>query len=430
MSSYRNNALLVAAGCLCAGAAGAVEYTATAIVDQRLLHDDNILMFPDTCRVGSGESEVDPCEGLPAPEDSTGYELAPQFRLRARAARWEADGGLRLRYSRFDDGNLDSDDQFLDASVSRLGERSRWDLEANLDRTNTRNQVLELVDILFNTSRVESWRVSPAWSRTLTEKDSLVLSGTWGATDYDAVRLALSDYDYYDINAGWRRQLDEKSQVQVSLYRSTFESGENPADPFDFEALGRKSETDGLQISYTRQFSESFTGSFAVGGRRTDSTTTFVPRTLPCVFFGLCEIVSETTDNNGFTASFGMDYRSERWSLGASVSRTLVPNGLFGGLLETDRLTVDYTLALGPRLDFTLTADGNIENTVGTGDFERDRWQIQPGVNWQFAERWRLTGQLRHRTRDFDAGARRTESDSTAIIFRVRYTHPRARWSR
>lgn len=427
MSSYRKTAPLALLAALCAAPAGAAEYTATAIVDQRLVHDDNLLLAPDECR-RAGADTGDPCMGFPAPEENYGYELAPQFRLRARSSRWEADGGVLLRYSRFDDGNLDSDDQLLDASISRLGERSRWDLEGSFERVNTRTRIFELDEFVRATERVESWQASPSWTRLLTERDSLVVSGSTGKTNYAPPRL--SDYDFYDASVGWLRQLGEKTRLQVSVYQSNFRTGLEPRHDRDLVNQEVDADTTGLQLSYTRQFNERLDGSFAIGARRTDTSTTFVEPTLPCLLLGLCEITTASNETDGFTASAGLEYRGEAWQLGATASRALVPNGLLGGLLETDRLSVDYQLQLGPRATFTLAVDVHTESTVGTGDFERDRWQIQPGVSWRLAERWRLLANLRYRTRDFERSALITEADSTGVVLSLRYTHPRAQWSR
>lgn len=438
LSLSRNQWLAALAAWLVAATAGATQYSARLLVDQRLFHDDNIRLSADKCRPGPGADDSEVCRGLRAPVDTTGYELSPQLRLGATGPRWELTAHTQLRFTRFSEDGLSSDDQFLDIGFARTGERGRFDLETNFDRTNTRTEILELDEFVFDTARIERWEVAPAWTRSLTELDSLVVGGSYGATQYAPLRF--SDYDHDSLSLGWLRRLDEKSQLQVTVYRSSFDSGERPTG---FTDLRRKieSETDGLQVSYTRQFSEVLSGSFAVGARTTETTTTAAriidgPLSIPnagnCGFLNLfvCAIGGISDDSDGFTASAGLDYSGEVWSLSASLSRSLVPNGLLGGLLETDRLALNYTRVLGERVEFDFRASLSSEESLGEGTFARDRWTLEPSVTWRFAERWHLTGSVRYRLRDFERDLIVTEADGTAVILRLRYSHPRARWSR
>lgn len=428
MSSFRN---IVFALCVMVTVpALAVEYTATASVDQRVLYDSNIMLFPDSAEMDARDLQD---------RYASAYDLTPGLLLGARGPRWEGSLNTRLRFTRLSNGDLDSDDQFLDLNWERAGERMRWSFAGSLDRRSTRSLVADLDDdFILNASRIESRALSPGWSLTLTEKDLLQVGVNWLDTEYAAPRFA--DYENYGVDVGWRHQFDQQNDLTVTVYRSEFDSSRSPTTDVPFE-ISTKSETLGLQLGLSRRFNEAFSGSLTIGVRQVDSTSGRVE----CVEFFLffCtrqDVVAVKNDSTGFTAQSGFNYAGELWSLNASLGRSLVPNGSIGGLLETDTVNVRFQRQLAPQLSFELSANASQAETLNSTTFyQRDQMTIVPLVRWQFSKRWSLSGSLRYRVRDVERDAVDPlgelerfsfESDGSAIIFQVRYQHPRASVSR
>ena len=451
MSSFPKKTSISGFVLLCAAFSGplpAAEYTARFILDQSAYYDSNLPMFSD--------------EPLSNPDQQdrqderekyvSAYELAPQVTLRARSQTWDFKLGTILRFSRLSDELYDSDDQLIDLDFSHFSDVVRWDVSASADRDSTRSAVEELGSILAAT-RTESYSFGPRWTRTISERNAVAVGGSWSKVDYDSTRF--SDYEYNSVDATWLRQLNEKNQLQLSVYRSDFDSGEQPPIGLDLDIdddgtrdidppVERESETVGLTVTLERSVNEAMSTNFSLGARQVDTRTRGgVICDALLAIFGQCQFNSINTvigisdaedDSTGFTAAAGIDYKAESWNVSASVSRSLVPNGSLGELLETDSLRLSFTRRLKQGLSFDLIAELTAEEEVDTSSFERDRVRIEPRVRWRFAERWSLVSSLRYRARDQEQQGLRgpvtSDADGTTISFRVRYEHPRAQWSR
>ncbi|MBT8132748.1 MAG: hypothetical protein KJO35_10795 [Gammaproteobacteria bacterium] len=406
---------LVAALIVLSAPVGAAEYTVDAIVDQYVFYNGNVGLFPDPASAAQDLRD----------KYSKGYELSPQLNLRVRDPRWQIGLSTRLDFTRHSDQLFDSDDQVVGLTYSYGGERNRWDLASNISRLSTRSAVAELGSVLAAT-RYESLSANPRWTRVLNEKNSIALGANWSRVEYQTTRF--TDYDYYGVDLTWLRQLNEKNLLSVAVYQSIFDSGE--------ESFNRESETIGLNLSLDRTINESFTTSVSLGTRKVDTITT---AQRPCsifeILFGVCPptgFITSVGDSSstGVNATAGLDYQGELYSVSANLSRSLVPNGAFGTLLETDNVGLAYTRRLAERLYFDFSLSFIQEELLGPSDFSRDRFRIEPRVRWQFAERWNLSSSVAHITRDSFQFGRGNDAEGTTISVRVRYTHPRKSWSR
>lgn len=407
--------LLVVVSLLLVGSSvSAARYTAIATVDQEAFYDSNIIM---------GSVQVEEVEG---------YSLRPRFKLDVEGEGWSGDINTILDFTRLSNQRYDSDDQFVDFSLRKFSESQSWQLDGDLDRQSTRSQLLDGTPELFATRTVNK-SLRPSWTRVLNEKNTLSIGASGADQEYDSARY--SDYEYYGFDANWVRQLNEKNSLQVGLYNSRFNSGTAPQFVFNDSDLAlSSSDTVGLSIGLTRQFDEKLSASFSIGTRRVDTKTRFADcPTIP--FFcqlGLAQFVPGTfeSESDGFTASGNAEYSGDRWSGSVSLGRSLSPSGIAGELVESDNVMLNYSRQLRPKIYFDIRASYDTQESLEGNAFNRDLWMITPSVRWQFHELWSLTTTLRHRNRETDRGFTKAEADGTAIIFRVRYAHPRARWSR
>lgn len=394
--------------------ANAARYTANATVDQEFFYDSNIVM---------GAVQIEEVEA---------YSLIPRLKLGVQGDAWTADLNTRLEFTKMSNQNYDSDDQFVDFSLRRFSETQAWQIDGELAREGTRSQLLDGISELFS-SRTVRQTIRPSWTRVLNEKNTLSVSANGSKMKYDSTRF--TDYENYGVDVNWVRQLDEQNSLTVSVYNSQFESGVAPQSVFNDPDLARSSsDTVGLTTGLTRQFNEQVTGSLAIGARRVETRTRFA--NCPSVPF-FCQLgfvpfepATFKSDSSGFTASGNVDYTGERWSGSVSLSRALLPSGVVGDLLESDRIAMTYARQLRPKIFFNLRLSFDSLSALDSNTYNRDYYVVTPSVRWQFAQRWSLTTSLRHRNRGTDQGFQTVTADGTAILFTVRYAHPRARWSR
>ncbi|MDH3647712.1 MAG: hypothetical protein OER80_13165 [Gammaproteobacteria bacterium] len=406
--------LILASALLVAVPAGAAEYSLQAIIDQRAFYNGNLGMFSDPASTAQDQREM----------YASGYALAPRLNLRARSPRWQLDLNSVASFSRLSDQLYDSDDQKIGLKYGYTGARARWDVDASIDRSSTRSNVAELGEILAAV-RSESYSLTPRWTRVLSERNSLALGGNWASVDYQARRF--NDYDYYGFDITWLRQLSEQNQLQIGVYQSIFEAGEKRNNT-DIE-----SDTLGLTVALVRNVNEALSTNISIGARQVETSTPILCDFVSALF-GQCTFGSRlgvnTTDSDGFTAAAGVDYTAQRWSVSASLSRSLVPNSTLGDLLETDTVTLSFNRQLRETLYFELDLSATQEDQLESNSFSRDRFRIAPRLRWQFAERWSMTTSVVHNSRDSLRFGSSNDAEGTSISFRVRYTHPRESWSR
>ncbi|MDH3590142.1 MAG: hypothetical protein OEQ74_12140, partial [Gammaproteobacteria bacterium] len=314
---------------------------------------------------------------------------------------------------------FDSDDQFVDTQMRKFGERQAWQLDAELRRDSTRSEVEELGGIVAAT-RVERRSLRPTWTRVFNEKNSLLVGGNWSDAEYDSARF--SDYEQYGFDATWVRQLGERLSLQTGVYNSRFQSDAST------ESRGTESDTIGLRLTLVREFNEQLSGSLSLGARRVE-TPFLAPPSFFCLLFGIGCPVPVVLESSGFTTEAGLGYQGETWNGSLSVSRSLNPDALSGQLLESDRISAKYSRQLRPSVFFDFAVEFYSDQSLESfSEFDRDRYFLTPAIRWQFAERWSYTTTVRHRMRETFRNARYSEGEATAIFFKVRYSHPRARW--
>ncbi|NND59176.1 MAG: hypothetical protein HKN49_02815 [Gammaproteobacteria bacterium] len=404
MLSFRNNFLLIL-GLLLAMPVAAVEYTLLPSVMQRAYYDSNIVLAP-----------VDL-------EEVFSYEVAPSLLLRARDPGYSLDVRGTLRTSQVSNSNYESDDQLFALDFERMGERSRLEVSLDADRVSTLSQA-EQLGVSLQALRAENYSARANYTQLLSERNSVGVGANWGRSNYDS-RSRFSDYDSIGYDLSYLRQLTESSTLSVVAYQSDYEFG------------GVDSETRGLQVAYDRSVNQRLSTFGLIGARDVE---TRYPQF--CDFFsaifGLCDFGEEigafVSDSSGFTGRVGFDYQGEVYQLGASYERTLQPNSLIGGLLESDRINLNGSRQIGPRLHVDLVAEFFNEDAVDEISFDRSRSRINVGLRWRMAERWTLRTMLRHRMRKDERllGGVPVEfdPDSTALIMQLNYSHPRMQWSR
>ena len=131
-----------------------------------------------------------------------------------------------------------------------------------------------------------------------------------------------------------------------------------------------------------------------------------------------------TSVANGETHSFGIltqaaiRYRDEFNTATGEVTRDIRPSAA-GGTLEEDKLGLSYGRRFTETL--TLSVDGNLAMSEAPGSgaggsSKRDSYTVGPTLQWQFAERWILSGSLSRRSQKLGTGGTATANSANVSV--------------
>ncbi len=315
-----------------------------------------------------------------------GAIFAPQFSVRGRSQIWDlnfiADASI-AQYS--EDSALNSEDPRLRFDARYLTMKGQIRLEGEASRTST--LVTEETDAgRFDTNTARNlFRLSPTWSYSLTELDTLHLGAGWTEAFYESDDLA--DYRSLNANAGWSRQVTEADVVSLSVVADHFESD---------SAVDLQSNSVAALVGWEHSLSERLKVSVAAGPQY---FTTDVP-----VFVG-GTLQTEERDSFGYRVNASIDYQlSQQTSVGASFAHQIDPSGS-GSPLQRDRFEAHARHQFLPRLSASLSAyfqqDSSPTDEPGS-DRDRDYVSVEPRLIYELTPTWDLSGSYRFRTQDTD----------------------------
>ena len=380
----------------------AVEYRFDPAIQLRTLFDDNLDM-----RI-PGEEII-----------SFGVDVAPQLRATATSDTWQFAFNGKLNFVQFEDEVFNSEDQDVSFRMTRTTPRTVFQLDlANIRREDVTAGIQDIDELARINERVDRQIFSPAFQYILSPKNRVVISGTIANTHYDA--LNFNDFDYNGVTIGWTHQFDERTTFDINVEATDFDS----VTPFQlaldslacrsdvpevtFNSNGFGSESLGINIGATYQWTEQLLVRASVGTRETDSEQDIVG----CgdvidvqiingqlVFFTQPLQQTPTSSADSLLLDLGMQYRGEKYDLTLNLSRSVEPVGL-GFLSQRDSaiLNIDYKLAE----KITASLISRYNNVDGldealSSNFGRENFMIQPSLNWRVTEQWTVNGGVRFR---------------------------------
>jgi hypothetical protein len=215
----------------------------------------------------------------------------------------------------------------------------------------------------------------------------------------DQTSVVRSPFDDNTLGIVLVRQVDQRNQVSARAYFSDFNAERND----------NNTEAFGVEGSFSRPLSETWSLAFTAGVARTDYT--FVTATGTFV------------DNADNSFTFGTDFRKRseltNWTIG--VGRSIDPNSN-GFLAAREDLRVRVAHQFRTRLSASFGLRGSRVDTpsesVG-GGLERDYWRASFEVQWAMTRRWLLTTGLDHVMEEFTEAT--GDATSNAVVIGVRY---------
>lgn len=371
----------------------ASEWKVNGSIHQAISYDDNVVMRE--------HSEASPI-----------YALTPTLNIAHRTDVSEIKANASYGIQRyFDKTEFDRENQNYGISGRYSTEDIDWGLRANYSLTPARDTAEQESGDFSTDSDRETYSVSPTISYRLSELDSLLLSAHYTNTDYSEgdndgkafdTPDNLNDYVDKGINLTWSRQWSElytsSLNVFYSKYKSFSSDGVSPNQT--------KSDSGGANISLTYFLSEKWELFATVGGRMTKTKG----------FNG----VSNTSA--GYLIDSGVNYTGESVFAEFSIKKSLEPSSQ-GPLNDQFRINLDLEYKLTERLSLSvLNSYQHTESVIEEGGGnERRNYTFNPSLNWQVARDWTLSGSYRYRYQKKPIGVAEETAHSNLYMLSVNY---------
>jgi len=377
--------------------ANAAEWSIESDVDSRVEYHDNIFL-----------TTLD--------HDSvTGLIVTPSLKLLARDQNWETSLDTRLRSNNYDDSNLNSNDIYFDLTERYATERNSYSLNGNLDFDSNLDSESTDFGILGTRIKRERLSITPQFTRQITERLMFSTNYTYLDVDYkDAENTGFVAYETNSVSGSLVYNFSEKDQVNFVVQAVNYESKDNT---FEYDLITAR-------IGVSRQWSESFSTNYLVGGSQRDSTSR---RTQTFDFFGQPVTITQVTDtsDSGFVMDAGFDKKWLTSSLTGSVSRDNTSDS-FGGLNEVDRFKLVFGQKITEIWKYSVSASYDSTRSIGGANQFADREYIflEPVVYYSLARDLRVNASYRYVRRKFSSQVGSDTPDSNRFFVGITYNFP------
>jgi len=309
---------------------------------------------------------------------------------------------------RFDDNAyLNTNNQFLTLDSSYKSGLNLYGLGANYQRESTRTSEFDYSGYSDTNKLKITKSVSPYWGRTLTERTSLRIGGSFTDVTYeDADLTGLSDYTYKSTYTSLQHQLSERTSVQGVVSKSLYTS-----DSTEFD-------TTSIQLGLNHLFSETFSVNMLLGPSYTKSKF-------------ITGGTEEELSSVGRLIDIGFNKRFELGSLSGSLNSSESAGGE-GKMTKKTALNLSMRRKLSNRTTLYLSGSAQMNESGGgvtDASSERTYYSFEPRLSWKATPWWTITGSYRYRESEYtssDAGP----AKSNAIYINLQYVWPKESLSR
>lgn len=356
-------AAAVSLGCG-AGGAGAADWSFDPRITLNAETDDNNRLTS----VPGQEIEV------------AGAEVDAQFTLQAETPRSTFRLVPRIRGTFYpDDGDEETDNQFLRAAYEYRGERSELIFDADYSRRETLGRYLpDIIDDNDNLgepgegedlgnspalNRQERFAVTPGVSFELTERTTLELGvGYLDVTFDEQVADDREDYNNMSADAGLRFDLSPTKSLTVRARAAQYEPDDDVS-----------TDSQALELEWSNRVSETSRVFVRGGSNRVEEI----------------DALGNSGWNTGFSGGAGVQWSFEVTQVFFDVDRDLDPNAS-GRLVERDQLRFRLSRRLSPVTTLRLVARGVRDGKTNNLDVFQEREYVAASVGFE----WRMTRQF------------------------------------
>lgn len=343
----------------------------------------------------------------------------PGFLLRRHTEQWQVDLAAGLAYNVYTGANVpDRDSERVELrSLFHLNERNVLQFASSYKRdTLIRRAPLDIggidggligpgedIDIDIGLVGVSVRRnrivLVPSWQYSLTERAGIGLS-------YSFLNQTYTEAEGVNLIGTQRHQL-----TGTTSYRLT------PLNTLNFNIEASKitsendNQTDNLAflVGLDHPFSELLSSKAKVGYRITS-----IDRN------------GNHKNSTGFVGELAVRYRTKLNLLSGTISRQIAPSGS-GQARLADRLRLQYSRSLLPRLNFALIVDVfRTQPAENNSSLERRYFDIAPRLSWNWTRWWAVEVGYQFRRRYRKNGSSSQAANSNSVFLAITYTPPPA----
>ena len=319
--------LVVCAATVLATNVYSAEYLMESDIDARVEYNDNIFLTDQ-------------------PHDSvTGLIVTPTIYGKIKEKNWESSLSARIRSHNYSDDTLDTNDQFFDLVGQYNAERNIFSLNYNYAFDSNLNSTSTDFGISGRRVNRKVQRLTPQYTRLLTERSVLSLSYSYSDVDYlEAENTGYTPYITESGSASIVYDLTERDKLTFSLQAVDYTSKD---DLITYQLFTSR-------IGVDHKFTETLSVDFLVGNSR-QNTTNLSTQTFD--FFGNIIVQTQEVDyeNRTFVLDAGIKRLLETGEFTARISRNNVTNS-FGGLDTVNQLKLNYSEKITSLWRYVLSA--------------------------------------------------------------------------
>lgn len=340
-----------------------------------------------------------------------GRSVVPRLDLEAKSRRSLTKLGAALDYTNYTKNEINNRNLQRYTLVSKFQQnpRNRWDIVGNLLRdtvltpvspgTGLPGAVPDPDEGADNDARRNRLRLTPYWTRSLTQRDFLIAYYQLYDVTYvgDTGVNTLVDNRSQGVGLTFKRQMTKKTAVSIGGVYSEYEAPDVNSTASNYAVLGKVNHT----------FSQTFDAMLEIGMRNTETRLAAQQNqsTNPIYRARLVQSLGDVT------------------SYQLLLQRRLLPSGT-GGVVESDRADLRLRHRIKQTLTFAIKARYFRNETVGGGGgaSRRDRWYyfIQPKLIKALTTNWRIDMSYRYRRQKIKTNNR--SADSNAVYANIVYT--------
>jgi hypothetical protein len=319
--------------------------------------------------------------------DSWGHWISPGVKFAGATENLEVNGKAAADFVSYY-GGVDQSftNLYLPLSMKYRTERETFALDGGFTRDNTLMGELRQTGVVLSFTQRNYWNVAPSWTHALTERLSLQTGYQYANAKYEnGINLGLVDYTTHSGSAGLSYRLTERDQVQATGILTDFKAP---------QASNLHSTIYGGDLSWSRDLTESLTGSLSGGARLVDSAIDSGPSRL----------------EDSQVVWVGHANLQKRWADATATidaSRDVYPSG-FGLLVRTSRVGIGGTKDISERV--TLSVDAavffaeSVASEATTASLPLNRYiTLTPAVRWKMSDWWTLDANYTYARRDVES---------------------------
>lgn len=358
--------------------------------------------------------------------------LSPSVKLSSKTEVTEVSGLAQIGFNRFTgEQGLNRNDKLFSLLASLQSERNTWAMNASYKQDSTADSERVATGIVQARTQRSVLGVNPSWTRTLTERVLLKLDYGFQDVKFES-HVNLNDYTFQQVGGALQYRLSERDTVSLSVNYSKTDYAPKVSEVLSPSYLltttANKADVRNVQLGIDHAFSETLSGSVALGMRK----TLLLSEQSQAVCLG-CFPLSAKSETHGTGSSFSakLEKKFEAAKVSGFASREAIQSG--SGLVETDRfgmsLNKDLTEAMTGAVDAILYRTRYIGSTSPGSRY----FTFEPRLSWRFMEWWTLDSGYRYARSESDATANAAISNvvtANTVYLNLIYNWPKMAISR